>query len=198
MLYPINEIFYSIQGEGYWMGRPAVFVRMAGCNLRCQYCDTQHLEIKEELNEHQILKKVLKLFPSRSNIYPRVIVTGGEPTLYDLEPLAKLFIMSHVDSALETNGTNFDKWRRFMYFDWITVSPKLDAEYTNEYKHKRVNELKVVYDLRKEPHEYLEYFLPIHKFVQPMSEQFKPAIKYVKENPEWRLSLQTHKILNIR
>ena len=106
MLYPINEIFYSLQGEGYWSGRAAFFVRFAGCNLSCEFCDTDHT-INEKLSHSQIIERILKLADVKliSEVKANMVVlTGGEPTIHDLNPLIKVLQDLGFYVALETNG----------------------------------------------------------------------------------------------
>ncbi|HUT62752.1 MAG TPA: 7-carboxy-7-deazaguanine synthase QueE, partial [Anaerolineae bacterium] len=90
MLYPVNEIFYSIQGEGRWAGSPAVFVRLAGCNLECSWCDTDH-STKENMTTGQVATSICAELAKKNyfqNVAPlQLVLTGGEPTIHDLEEL---------------------------------------------------------------------------------------------------------------
>lgn len=97
----VNEIFYSIEGEGQWQGFPTIFIRLSGCNLKCKWCDTSY-ENFEKMGLNQILKKIIT-FPCK-----RIKITGGEPLLQDIEPLIKLLKQEGYIIALETNGTLFD------------------------------------------------------------------------------------------
>jgi len=181
MLYSVNEIFSSIQGEGYWAGRAAVFVRFAGCNLKCPWCDTDHSE-KVILHHWQILDQVSALWRPGTMI----VFTGGEPTIQDLGYLIEYFRpASQYYIAVETNGTNpIPKG-----FDWITVSPKSPGLYQGD-------EIKVVLDGKMNPQHFRHQNFK-HFYVQPCSENFAPAIDFVKENPKWRLSVQMQKVLSI-
>ena len=98
MKYKITEIFYSIQGEGFWVGTPCIFIRLSGCNLSCSWCDTKH-EIKKELNESEILEEI-KQYPTKM-----VVITGGEPTQQLLIDLLMGLKMAGYKIHLETNGT---------------------------------------------------------------------------------------------
>ncbi|MHA1344935.1 MAG: 7-carboxy-7-deazaguanine synthase QueE [Candidatus Heimdallarchaeaceae archaeon] len=214
MLYPVNEIFYSIQGEGFYAGRPAIFIRLSGCNLKCPWCDTDHSK-ENQMSEIEITDTIQDLLKSCVNNPQRVlfVITGGEPTIYDLEPLTshlKSFFVNGI--ALETNGTNLTGGI-LPWIDWITVSPKfmdcVHGKSTEEYflalgldKIIIGDEIKVVF----EPGIDIELItvLPVllsksfdHFYIQPCSNDFEPAIKFVKENPGWNLSVQIHRLINI-
>lgn len=192
----VNEIFYSLQGEGYHAGTAAVFVRLSGCNLQCPFCDTQH-ESGSEMTEDEIVAEVAK-YPARL-----VVVTGGEPSLQ----LTRGFVnaLHDVDKmvAVETNGTR----RLSGNVDWITLSPK-DAYLGDKAKPvlNYVDEIKVVFDGEHEPSMYPGIMCTHARFLQPCdtgdpvrnAEIVNAAIEYIKKDPRWKLSLQIHKILNIR
>ncbi len=189
----VNEIFYSLQGEGYYTGTAAVFVRLSGCNLQCPFCDTNH-ENGNMMTEEEIVDAV-SAYPARM-----VVVTGGEPSLQLTESLVDALHKKGKYVSVETNGTH----QLPDNVDWITLSPK--DSYMGE-KAKvvlsRVDEVKTVFDGSHEP-TWIEGAK--HYFIQPCDtgnqERNKAiveaTIEYVKRNPEWRLSLQTHKILDIR
>jgi len=204
MVYSINEIFYSIQGEGFHAGEPAVFIRFAGCNLKCPWCDTDH-SVKMELNEDEIIASLLD--------YPRTmyVLTGGEPTLQDLRPfLEKIHAIENKISeqapfiCVESNGT-FDGDSLFAdcimdkLISFITISPKPEQPPT-DFALEVASEIKVVFDGIIDPAAYWsETLMESRKlFIQPCSEAFEPAVAYVKENPNWRLSIQTQKIIGVR
>ncbi len=192
----VNEIFYSLQGEGYHAGTAAVFVRLSGCNLQCPFCDTQH-ESGSEMTEDEIAAEVAK-YPARL-----VVVTGGEPSLQ----LTRGFVnaLHDVDKmvAVETNGTR----RLPGNVDWITLSPK-DKYLGGEAKVVLtiVDELKVVFDGIHAPDMYGDIMCTHGRFLQPLdtgdaernAQIRNAAIEYIKKDPRWKLSLQTHKMLNIR
>jgi len=178
----INEIFYSLQGEGYYTGTPAIFIRFSGCNLKCSFCDTQHEEGRM-MTDDEIMAEVRK--------YPAVMVvlTGGEPSLaLDREFIDRL----HREKkyvCIETNGTN-----RLPYnIDWVTCSPKQGVKLGIT----GMDEVKVVY----EGQDIAVYeLLPAeHFFLQPCScSNTAETVECVMKHPKWRLSLQTHKLIDIR
>ncbi|MDR0874031.1 MAG: 7-carboxy-7-deazaguanine synthase QueE [Prevotellaceae bacterium] len=178
----INEIFYSLQGEGFWTGTPIVFVRFAGCNLRCDFCDTQH-ETFTEMTESEILSQI-KSFPTK-----RVCLTGGEPSLQITENFIELLHREGYIIHIETNGTN----PLPAGIDWVTLSPK-----TDNIALQKADELKLVYINNVEPEKWLS-FPAAHFFLQPCSNRNTgEVIDYVLAQPAWRLSLQVHKVLGIR
>lgn len=119
MIYPVSEIFTSVQGEGHLVGTPAVFLRLAGCNLRCEFCDTD--ERKAVSYEPSGLVRIVREHLRHS--IRLVVVTGGEPTIHDLRQLSVALRSLPVRVALETNGTRALELEE--RFDWVTVSPKL-------------------------------------------------------------------------
>jgi organic radical activating enzyme len=198
----INEIFYSIQGEGFHTGTPAVFIRTAGCNLACDYCDTDFTE-KERLSRLGVLKR-MAAFPCKF-----VVITGGEPTIQKtaLRSLIKLLHEKGYFVALETNGTSTDT----LGADWITVSPK--SHLPDQWKLRRGNELKLIYEKQDLPlyenSDFSHYFLQPKEIrtgkpgkgkrdIQKTRKQWRDTIAAVKKNPKWRLSLQIHKELGIK
>lgn len=192
----VNEIFYSIQGEGAMTGTPAVFVRFAGCNLKCPFCDTKH-EPFTEMSENEIVREI--------NKYPAewVIFTGGEPTLQlTRELVVRIKIDCNKSVAIETNGTR----KIPEYVDWITCSPK--AMYLEQRSARVVipyaDEVKIVYDGQ---HKVTDcgitagryYLQPCDTGDHVKNEQIiNECINYIKKNPKWKLSLQTQKILKVR
>ena len=192
----VNEIFYSLQGEGYHAGTPAVFVRLSGCNLQCPFCDTQH-ESGKEMSEEAIVAEVTQ-YPARL-----VVVTGGEPSLQLTESLVAALHEKDRIIAVETNGT----CPLPSNVDWITLSPKdlflgEEARVTLDI----VNEIKVVFDGEHEPRLYTHIKCTHARFLQPCdtgdaernAEITAQTIDYIKRDPRWNLSLQIHKILDIR
>lgn len=178
----INEIFYSLQGEGYHVGTPAVFVRFSGCNLRCSFCDTAH-ESGVLMSDEEIVKRI-SAYPARM-----IVLTGGEPGLWiDDDFIDNLHALGKY-VAVETNGTR----PLPAMLDWITCSPKEGAAVCLE----RIDEVKVVY-IGQELSVYEK--LPAKQyFLQPCScRNTEEVIAYILKHPQWRLSLQTHKLLNIR
>lgn len=179
----INEIFYSLQGEGVHTGTPAVFVRFSGCNLRCSFCDTRHEDGTWMTNE-EIVEEVRR-HPSRL-----VILTGGEPSLQIDDDLLRLLHDDGRYICIETNGTH----PLPPGIDWITCSPKGDAPVVLE----KMDEVKVVYT-GQDVEMYHDRLKAEHYSLQPCSGQnTTETVAYVLTHPWWRLSLQTHKLIDIR
>lgn len=192
----VNEIFYSIQGEGAHSGEAAIFVRLSGCNLKCSFCDTEH-QPYQDLIEDEICAEIAK--------YPAslVVITGGEPTLQLTETLIEKIHELSKTVAIETNGTRPVP----RGVDWVTVSPK--ALFVGEIGKpviKTAQEVKIVLD---DLHTYDDPTFGIvaaHYFVQPCDTSdearnrdiINRCVNFVKQNPQWRLSLQTQKILRVR
>ena len=199
----VNEIFYLLQGEGHYTGTPAVFVRFAGCNLRCWFCDTD-FEKGVEMSEDEIVEAVLQ-YPTRY-----VVITGGEPTLQITASLCDKLHAHGLYLMMETNGTR--PLPEGCQIDWITCSPKLiDVE---EGKRKiatirlrHIDELKVVFEDSPTQDMALYEQIPATEYrLQPCDTQdplcnqaiLNKTIKYILQHPKWKLSLQTHKILHVR
>ena len=196
----VNEIFYSLQGEGFFTGTPSVFVRLSGCNLKCPFCDTQH-ETYEEMPEEGIVAAV-SAYPAR-----HVVVTGGEPSLQLTASLVEKLHAAGRFVAVETNGTH----RLPDNVDWITLSPKDAFLSAPSASHKasqpvlaRADELKFVFDgVHLPAYDGIEV---THRFLQPCDTGdsarnrllLKQTINFCLDHPEWRLSLQTHKICDIQ
>ena len=184
----VNDIFYSLQGEGRNTGRAAIFIRFAGCNLKCSFCDTDFAQY-EEMSDEDILNRI-KSYPSHF-----VVLTGGEPSLQVDRQLVDLLHKHGYELAMETNGTHpiVDG------IDWITCSPKGNTVI------KRCNELKCIFEeATLEPDDYgisAEY-----KYLQPCDVQnternaqiVKRCFDYILQHPEWRMSLQTHKLVGFK
>jgi len=209
-MYRVREIFYSIQGEGYYSGRPAVFCRFSGCNLWsgkeadrekaiCSFCDTDFLGTDgvdggTYETASQLSRKIAKLWP-QSKEHRFVICTGGEPLLQMDSVLIDALHEAGFEIAVETNGTVLAP----AGIDWICVSPKAHAELLQTFGH----ELKLVYpQAGAEPDKYVKLDFQ-NFFLQPMDgagrdEATRQALAYVLTHPEWRISLQLHKILGMR
>lgn len=195
--YPVMEHFYTIQGEGAHSGKAAYFVRIGGCNVGCPWCD-----VKEswEADEHPLttVSQILEWIKDSPAV--NVVITGGEPTMYDLDPLCEVLKQNGFNLWLETSGAYpiSGKW------DWVVLSPKR-RQMPLEDNYSLVDELKQVvvrvpdFDLAiseasKVPSE-------TKLFLQPewsREEEILPAlINFVKKNPNWQISLQTHKYMQI-
>ena len=176
----INEIFYSLQGEGFHTGTPAVFVRFSGCNLKCSFCDTRHEE-GILMSDEEILQTI-SVFPS--NV---IILTGGEPSLWIDQTFIDLLHRAGKYTCIETNGTN----PLPEGIDWVTCSPK-----GAPLRLSHMDEVKVVYT-GQDLTEYENLKATWH-FLQPCScRNIKEVVEYILDHPRWRLSLQTHKLINI-
>lgn len=186
--YRVNEIFYSLQGEGYWTGTPMVFVRLSGCNLACSFCDTDFAS-SERMDAERIVRECLSL----SGGCGRVCITGGEPSLQLDGGLVEALHEAGFRIHVETNGTHALPEG----LDWVTVSPKSDFLPSARVVLERADELKLVY-LGQDPSSWLD-FPAAHYFLQPCScSNSLEVVEYIKAHPLWRMSLQTHKYLDIR
>lgn len=195
--YPIVETFHSIQGEGYWSGVNAFFIRLGGCDVYCPWCDqkeTWNAKKFPQLSVEKLLKKVVIANPSL------VIITGGEPLLYNLEPLTQELQKSQKKVHLETSGAHVFSGN----FDWVTFSPK-PYKQPHPSIYDQVNELKVVIsevkDLEWAELQASKISPNAIKYLQPEwnSPETKNLIfEYIKQNSQWRLSLQTHKFLGVK
>jgi len=203
--YAVNEVFYSLQGEGINAGRPAVFVRFAGCNLKCLQethgfdCDTEFMSGRK-LTADEIAKWMLDEALAAGLLgkqRPLAILTGGEPGLQIDKPFCANLRSLGWELAIETNGT-IDLTD--MPLDWITVSPKV-AEHA--IKQTKADEVKYVRGYGQPiPRTVVEadhYLIsPAFNGLEPDERAVAWCCKLVKENPEWRLSMQLHKILGVR
>jgi len=204
MKYPIAEIFYSIQGEGFNAGTPMVFVRVAGCNYKCPWCDTDFNQ-KELLTENEIVDRVKSLWRGRVN-KAVVCITGGEPFRYDLKPL--LYSLSDAFDwgtiEIETNGSFGEKHEEALLYARVTVSPKLPDGKPSKSWGGFATAMKLVYQgqtLSKFKCSGGQYYLQplLLEDDSPASRQnIIDTVQAVKDNPTWKLSLQTQKWLRIR
>jgi len=194
----INNIFYSLQGEGRNTGRAAVFIRFAGCNLRCSFCDTE-FESYREMTEEDILT-VIRDYPSHF-----VVLTGGEPTLQVDETFVDFLHQHGYEVAMESNGTRPAPSN----LDWLTVSPKVSRDGRYEVRGERLpDEIKIVFDENTNPEAILSPLTTHHSpllYLQPCDTGdpvrnkgiTQACVEYIKAHPQWRLSLQTHKLIDI-
>mgnify|MGYP002777058413 CR=1 FL=1 len=208
-MYAVKEIFYSLQGEGFHAGRPAVFCRFTGCNLwsgrekdraeaLCTFCDTDFVGTdgvnggKYDLGG--LAYRIARLWPSREVKNRWVIFTGGEPLLQLDDALLRAMHALGFSCAVETNGTLLAPDG----LDWVTVSPKSGVSLRMQH----ADELKLVFPQSGLSPEDLEHFAADHFFLQPMDNPDLPAntdaaVAYCMAHPKWRLSLQSHKALGI-
>ena len=210
MTYSIKEIFYTLQGEGTHAGRPAVFCRFSGCNLWsgreedrgtaiCQFCDTDFVGTNGKgggkfKTSDEVSQAINRLWPASYAPSKYVVFTGGEPLLQLDQALIASMHAVGFEIAIETNGTIAVP----PGVDWICVSPKMGSEL----KVVKGNELKVVIPQQAQvlaDYEKLDFE---HFLLQPMdgleaARNTRLAIEQVKNNPKWKLSIQTHKLLQI-
>ena len=212
MSYSVKEIFYTLQGEGANTGRPAVFCRFAGCNLWsgreedrsvaiCQFCDTDFIGVDGpgggKFTTAQMLATAVATtwpHPTRSHGQPFVVCTGGEPLLQFDTALLTALHERGFEVAIETNGTQYAP----AGIDWICVSPKAGTELVLT----RGHELKLVFPQPGAEPERFAHLDFQHFFLQPMDGPLREqhthhAVHYCLTHPQWRLSLQTHKLLGI-
>ena len=208
-MYTIKEIYYTLQGEGFHTGRPAVFIRFSGCNLWsglekdrkdaiCYWCDTDFIGTDGinggKYTALKIKNIVSNLWPINESAKPYVVLTGGEPLLQVNENLINELHDAGFEIGLETNGTIIPP----NGIDWICVSPKANTKL----KLDKGNELKVIYPqcgVNPRIYENLEFD---YFYIQPMDGKnqkltVKKSESFIMKHPQWRLSLQTHKILGI-
>lgn len=190
----INDIFYSLQGEGRHTGRAAIFIRFSGCNLACSFCDTDFSDYRE-MTDEQIVEEVLKMVPDKDGVYPMIVLTGGEPTLQVDERLIDLLHEAGFCLvAMESNGTKNPP----VNLDWLTVSPKKNVMV------RKCQELKCIYDGKEKIEDHgieADYY-----YLQPCdvgdagknAEIIGQCIEEIKKNPKWMLSLQTHKLIGFK
>ena len=209
MSYSVKEIYLTIQGEGFHTGKHAVFCRFSGCNLWsgleknrknaiCNFCDTDFVGTDgingdKYQNAESLAKKIDEIWDKNLND-KLVVFTGGEPLLQLNEELIDLLHEKKFKVAIETNGTILPPEN----IDWICVSPKKGAEFNLNYG----NEIKLVYPQKGlDPKEFQDFDFD-HFFIQPMDgkdlqKNILQSVSFCIENPLWRLSLQTHKIMGI-
>ena len=186
--YKVNEIFYSLQGEGRNTGRAAVFIRFSGCNLKCSFCDTD-FKLYHEMTAEAIVDAVREWKTAGF-----VVLTGGEPTL---QVDGKLIDALHAEGfyvAMESNGTNVPPAN----LDWLTISPKEHVVVTE------CNELKCIFDGQKPVDDLgieadYYYLQPCDVGNDVQNRAITQAcIRYIASHPKWRLSLQTHKMIGFQ
>lgn len=180
--YRVNEIFYSLQGEGYFTGTAVVFLRLSGCNRACDFCDTDHRAFTE-MTADEIVAAVTS-YPSR-----HIVITGGEPLMQLDDELVEQLHDNNFFVQVETNGTLPVPDG----VDWVTCSPKTPPLAIN-----RLDELKVVYQGQDVEAVAEAVPMAMHMFLQPCSGSNIPeTVDYIKSHPHWRLSLQIHKLIDI-
>ena len=211
MTYQVKEIYYTLQGEGARSGRASVFLRFAGCNLWsglerdrpdavCKFCDTDFVGTDgtgggKFSTADALALAVAEQWPAGSEAQPYVVCTGGEPLLQMDDALVTSLHAQGFEIGIETNGTLLPP----RGIEWICVSPKANAEL----ELTSGQELKLVYPQESAPPERYADLLFDHFFLQPMDgpereANTRAAVDYCLAHPQWRLSLQTHKLIGIR
>jgi len=209
MTYSVKELFYTLQGEGARAGRPAVFLRFAGCNLWsgreqdraaavCNFCDTDFVGVDGDgggkfETADALASAAAKLWPGGGA--PYIVCTGGEPLLQLDEALIASLHAQGFEIAIESNGT----LPAPVGIDWICISPKACADFVQ----RSGNELKLVYPQKDADPAQYEGLAFEHFFLSPMDSPMRDAntqaaIAYCLAHPQWRLSLQTHKMIGVR
>ncbi len=221
-MYRVNEIFYTLQGEGAHSGIPAVFVRFSGCNLRCPWCDTDFAEY-QEMTAEEIVKEVQALYDVPNERHKMCVLTGGEPSLQVDEGLVNALHEAGFYICIETNGTRpLPKG-----IDWITCSPKMKAsphplpeggeDIPTHLALTQVNEVKVVFTGTYDPEVWRTQLKAEHWLLQPLryngemlieggideweddrNDNLDETVRYILAHPFWRLSVQLHKIVGLR
>ena len=193
--YPIVERFYSLQGEGYWVGQPAYFIRLGGCPVGCTWCDTRHSWPQAGWPLYDIATLVAE---ARERGAQHVVLTGGEPTIHSLGPLIEALQAEGCFVQLETAGIGPVPQPQP---DWITFSPKRFMPPREAY-YDLCHELKIVIhassDFRWAEAQRMKVTRSIPAFLQP--DAYQPAamqwvLDYLQKHPQWRLSLQIHRYL---
>ncbi len=210
-MFAVKEIFYTLQGEGAQVGRAAVFCRFTGCNLwtglekdrtdaACNFCDTDFVGVDGAgggrfADEVALVDAIEAAWIGNCRLQKFVVCTGGEPLLQMTEEFVRQLHDRGFEVAIETNGTKLPP----PGIDWICVSPKANAELVV----KAGDELKLIYPQAGAEPERYEHLDFAHFFLQPMDgpereRNTRMAVRYCLEHPQWRLSLQTQKVLGIK
>ena len=212
-MYRVNEIFYTLQGEGAHSGIPAVFIRFSGCNLRCPWCDTDFSEYTE-MSADEIVTEALNLYDIPNERRKMVVLTGGEPSLQVDKPLLDALHAAGFYICIETNGTR----PLPEGIDWITCSPKQPLAISHlPLALTKVNEVKVVFTGTYDPEIWRQHLQAEHWLLQPLrytgewlmmsgideweddrNDNLPETVRYILAHPFWRLSVQLHKIAGLR
>lgn len=191
-MYKIVDIFYSLQGEGTYVGVPSIFVRFYGCNLGCYFCDDEkHKGNFEVLSQEELLEKI------EGFTCKRVVITGGEPSIYNLNSLIEFLQERGYYVCVESNGYEFENIKAA---NWITYSPKdwneIQSDGFSEYKFivSTVSEVDKILALKTDKPIYIQ---PENHFASANVVNVKFCIDFVKANPHLKLSVQLHKYLGV-
>ncbi len=194
---PLIDKFYTVQGEGFHTGKPAYFIRLGGCDIACNWCDTKFSWSFKHHKYTSVQFIVDELQKYRANA---VVVTGGEPSLYNLTPLTQALKNIDIETFIETAGTH----ELTGVWDWICLSPKEQSPPLEDI-FGRANELKVIIENDKDFEWAEKNAEKVSKecklFLQPEWSKHQVLIhdivEYAKVNPKWRVSIQAHKFMKI-
>jgi organic radical activating enzyme len=220
-MYKVNEIFFTLQGEGAHSGIPAVFVRFSGCNLRCPWCDTDFADYTE-MSADEIVAEMKALYDTPNERRKMCVLTGGEPSLQVDRELIEVLHKEGFYICIETNGTH----PLPEGIDWITCSPKmierqdgnkLSGNHPAHLALHHVNEVKVVFTGTYDPEIWRTQLEAEHWMLQPLryngewllmsgiddfeidsNDNMDETVRYILSHPFWRLSVQLHKIAGLR
>ncbi len=196
-VFPVMEAFYTIQGEGFYQGHAAYFIRLGGCDVGCVWCDVKEswdVDAHPKIEVEEIVQK------AKSSGTEIVVITGGEPAMHDLTALTSALHRVGLKTNIETSGV----YPLTGSWDWVCFSPK-KFKVPDESVLPLANELKIIIYNRTD-FEWAERFASkvnpdCHLFLQPEwskeKEMIPLIIEYVKANPKWKVSLQIHKYMNI-
>lgn len=194
---PLVEDFYTIQGEGFHSGKPAYFIRLGGCDVGCRWCDAKYT-----WNPKLYPPTEIETVVERAASYPAraIVLTGGEPLLYPLDPLCEALHDRGLEIFLETSGSHPFSGR----FDWVCLSPKRQQPPLKE-AYRQADELKVIIETEEDfawaEQNAHEVSKKCRLYLQPewsRSEEMMPRIvEYAKAHPAWSISIQSHKYMHI-
>lgn len=194
---PLVEDFYTIQGEGFHSGKPAYFIRLGGCDVGCRWCDAKYT-----WNPKLYPPTAIETVVERASSYPAraIVLTGGEPLLYPLDPLCDALHERGLEIFLETSGSHPFSGR----FDWVCLSPKRQQPPLKE-AYRQADELKVIIECEEDfawaEKNAREVSKKCRLYLQPewsRAEQMMPLIvEYAKAHPKWSISIQSHKYMHI-
>ena len=194
---PLVEDFYTIQGEGFHSGKPAYFIRLGGCDVGCRWCDAKYTWNPKLYPPTEIETVVERAAASPARA---LVLTGGEPRLYPLDPLCDALHERGLEIFLETSGSHPFSGR----FDWVCLSPKRQQPPLKE-AYRQADELKVIIETEEDfawaEQNAREVSKKCRLFLQPewsRSEEMMPRLgEYAKAHPEWCISIQSHKYMHI-
>lgn len=194
---PIVETFHSVQGEGAWTGASAFFIRLALCDVGCWFCDTKESWSAKRHPQKTIQELAEGAIAANPAI---VVITGGEPLMHDLTPLTQALHQAGLRLHLETSGAHPFSGE----FDWVTLSPK-QSKPPHEGVYSRADELKIVIaeaaDFDWAEQQSQQVGGRVLRYLQPEwshKESLDLIFEYVRQHPQWRMSLQTHKLLGVQ